>query len=224
MDRKHLKVTLLVVAGVLAIFGLPLAVRWFGISTNEFLAVPSLITSWPVVVLILCLVLMFKFRSALDYLIRYGRWKLPGGVEVQSMSPEEASGAFKLSPAQQAQLARFIQALQQQQQIAVTQSQQMLRNAILWEFAFLDRFFVSATKQVLTSIAQASGGVQRAFLDSVWQQLIPDPTQRRVILDVLLYHNVVVEQNGQLTVTQKGLAFLGFLQSPEYPQPHSSGG
>src|SRR5262245_50025318 len=108
---------------------MPILLRVLGISQGDFLALPKAILVWPAAAAVLGLVLLLRFREAIDHVIRHGRFKLPGGVEIQSQAPpsEEAPagpGAVTLTPEQQEELSRFVQSLQQQSNLASAQSQQ----------------------------------------------------------------------------------------------------
>lgn len=201
---------------------------------SDWVAVASVVVSWPVAIALISLRFMSKFGAAIDsYLRGLGRIKLPGGVELQSSqssaTPESGDIApdnLVLSPEDQAQIRAAIQDIEQQRDLSVEQRasleqdfKQMADIAIQWKFQYLSLFFVPITKNVLLWFSK-SAPQTRASYESTWSLPIPDQAQRDTILNVLLHNTMINEIDGVLRATPHGYSFLQFVGLiPPTPPP-----
>ena len=198
------------------------------------------ILSWPVIALILGVLLLTRHREAIEHVIRYGRVKLPGGVELQGQLPEKIapngegdSEKLVLLPDQQLALTSYIQGLAAQAESSraeaemsrarVEELQQNLYKAVsesvLWEFRYHDCFFVPITKSALQWFALGPPQ-SRAVFDVMFTNQVPDRRQRDTVVNVLLQGGMLEPQAGKLGVTKKGDAFLEFIgMHPSSPSP-----
>lgn len=85
--------------------------------------------------------------------------------------------------------------------------------ARLWEYRYLNYFFVANTKAVLGWLASQPSPTTITVYDAVWQPTITNADQRRTILNVLESHNMVVYDGNLIEVTPKGHEYLGWLRS-----------
>lgn len=185
----------------------------------------SLLFSWPVTILIVALIFLSRFQSAIDYFLRnVRRINFPGGdVQLQQQTETKSSdisvppGSMVITSEQQEQISRYIQDLQQQHSNTVVEKQnlkeqlrQVYMESIAWKFSYLNLFYVPQTKQVLFWFAHSSPQTRQSY-DTAWQPSIQDNNQRIVILDVLLNFNMLKADGVNITITTEGHNFLQFI-------------
>lgn len=82
--------------------------------------------------------------------------------------------------------------------------------AYLWEYRYLNFFLVRGTQLVLDWFANRSGPTTFAVYDSWWSSIVVDPSERFARVAVLKSHYLLVEDDGLLTVSEKGREYLTF--------------
>lgn len=198
---------------------------------NTFIELLKVLLSWPVAVLIICLIFFFKFKDAINaFLKNIKSIKMPYGAEVQIQTspdePKKQGGRF-ITPEEEEKLAVGIRNLLAMDQLNQQQKQQLEKDvekaynfAKHWKFSYLNLFYVYTTKQVLLWFSQVSQTTKDIY-HSQWQILIPDERQRNIILDVL-HNNYMLEtlDNFNYKITLHGYEFLQFIgYIPQKPNP-----
>lgn len=215
---------------ILIVFGLFCIVipieAWKGnVSINIIVDIVSIFISWPVAVLVIGLLFILRFQSAIDFYLRnIGLMKLPGGVEIQSQqstndttSNSESQKNLVLTPEQQKNIEDFIvdlegkQKLSEEERRALSQRlDEMSHIAIEWKFRYLNMFLVLNTKNVLHWFSNNSPQTRESY-NTLWHSIINDEEQRSIILDVLIFYGLLLEANGFINITDHGYSFLQFI-------------
>ena len=195
-------------------------------SIESYVKIIGLLISWPVVATFISIMVLTRFREAIDVFLRNIRSvSFPGGnVQTQTAGPANAeptgnspAGGLNLTSEQQNQIRNYIKDLQNS--VAASSAQQIdlqkqLSDAqylsYMWKFSYLNLFYVPITKQILLWLsAYQEQSIQNFHL--TWQPQIPDQTQRNTILDVLIHFRMLHVQDSILSVTQEGQSFLQYL-------------
>lgn len=92
-------------------------------------------------------------------------------------------------------------------------------NSYLWEYRYLNRFLVYNSQRVLDWLIERDKPATERLYDSVWMQAIPEPNERRAILNALKTHHIIFtdDTSGIVTVTPKGVEYAEF--RGEIPEP-----
>ena len=193
---------------------------------DDFIRIAAVVVSWPVAASIIALRFMGRFSSAIEsYLKGLGHVKLPGGIELQSVQAPSGSettsndppDALVLSLEQQNQIRTTIQEIEQQRdnsdarRTAIEQEFNLMANtSIQWKFQYLSLLFVPTTKNVLYWFSTAPPQT-RASYDTAWTTTIPDPSQREIVLNILLQYSMLKESDGVIRIDPHGYSFLQFI-------------
>ena len=97
-----------------------------------------------------------------------------------------------------------------------------VENTRYWEFMYLNLFLVTNTKQVLLWFYSNRLVCSRQVYDQRWWTQIPDSNQRKIILDVLLSHELLFKSPQEIAITPKGSSFVeNWLRPPLVSPLHS---
>lgn len=83
-------------------------------------------------------------------------------------------------------------------------------SAYLWEYRYLNYFLVPRTQSVLEWFKNITGPVNAALFDSFWIPIIQDPKEREAIVEVLLSHHLIQNENGLFSLSPKGREYIEF--------------
>ena len=203
----------IVIIAVLCIW-MPIILWHNPLSFESFVKLVELLISWPMVIAFLAMIILTRFKSAIDHLLRNIRSvSFPGGnIQTQAAGDstdgsEDSDSIREYTNSQQPHFAAF--SGQQQNEL-----QEQLRDAkyssSMWKFSYLNMFYVPITKQVLLWLSGNPSQTKQNF-HLMWQSQIPDPTQRETILNVLIRYGMLQVQATTLSVTNEGEYFLRYL-------------
>lgn len=215
---------------IIIVFGLFFIVipieAWKGnVNVKTVLDIVSIIFSWPVAISIICLLFILRFQSAIDFYLRnICSMKLPGGVEIQSQQSTsdstnrpEPKDALVLTPEQQKNIEEFIADLESKKALTEDEKKilsdrldQMSHIAIEWKFRYLNMFLVYQTKNVLHWYSNNSPQTRDSF-NAIWRTTITEEEQRSIILNILTFNGLLIEDGGFLQITDHGYSFLQFI-------------
>ena len=186
----------------------------------------GLLISWPIVIAFLAMIILTRFKDAIDYLLRNIRSvSFPGGnVQTQAVGPsntdsagDSTDGTISLTREKQAQIREYIENLQQSVATSSAEKTDLQKqfsdarySSYMWKFYFLNIFYIPITKQVLLWLSGNPSQTKQNF-HLMWQLHIPDPTQRETILDALIRYGMLQVQDTTLSVTEEGEYFLRYL-------------
>lgn len=80
--------------------------------------------------------------------------------------------------------------------------------AYLWEYRYLNLFLVRGSQLVLEWFANRAAPTTFPVYDTWWSSLVIEPRERMARVDALRSHYLLVEQNGLLSVSEKGCEYL----------------
>ena len=173
--------------------------------TKDYLAV---ILTWPVSVLVLCLVFMHKFSESIrEFLNKMTRFKAPG-FEVSQQQTETP-----LAPLEEKE-QKTVEDLENKVSdgsLYLTQEQvrEIVSHFEKMEFKYLNLYLVQNTKDALGVLANTPV-LKNAFMQNYpVPSHIADPWgERMAMLNALIDAELITEQNGMIEATAKGKRFL----------------
>ena len=136
------------------------------------------------------------------------RW---GQAEISA--PQQPSEPTNLSDKKQAEKMPETPAPPLPEGINVSQQDgERLRQAMLaerarahyWEYRYLNYFYAMGTQRVLDWLISLPNPVTFTTYDALWQPFIAMAEQRRIIIQVLEEHNLIVMRGDLIEVTPKG--------------------
>lgn len=80
--------------------------------------------------------------------------------------------------------------------------------AHFWEYRYLNHFFVIGTQRVLDWLISLPNATTFTAYDALWQPFIATAEQRRIIIQVLEEHNLIVMHGDLIQVTPKGHEYV----------------
>ncbi len=180
--------------------------------TLEYLKV---ILTTPVMIAVVVLTFLLLFRADVKALMgRIFKVKFPGG-EIEATQLEKAKEEFPAvggAPRPTAQEGAPIVALPASPSGGVEQVQSALNaeraNAQLWEFRYLNHFLARSTQTVLSWLAGISAPASFSLVNSMWLPVFPDPDERKVIIEVLKAHYLVVVEDDLIQISPKGRQYI----------------
>ena len=204
---------------------IPILVWKGSVSAESLVEIASVLLSWPVAVLVIALLFIGKFESAIrGYLEGMTSLKLPGGIQSERQPPTERDteelpeGTTMLTPDHQAAIDEVFKLLAFKQQLTEAQKsaveklyQEESQQSLLWKFRYLSSLFVHNTKRVLKWLLTYPGQT-RNTVDIYWTALIPDKAQRKIIINILCSNGMVEEVGGTIVVTSEGDTFLQWME------------
>lgn len=175
--------------------------------------------TWPIVILIILLILLFKYHKSISTFIENIKSLKAGGIEVTQMQSGKNSykESIKIFPDKEIE-DRFEQiknmerdskekdkALEEAKNIMIS----LAYNAKGYQFLYFDLFFVPNTKRVLQWFFY---NIQptKDYYKSFWKSLIPDENQLEIILSVLLSNKMLEDCGNSLVITELGKEFLRY--------------
>jgi hypothetical protein len=177
--KRHIGPLAIATFGVFCVC-LPI-ILWRGLlHLDPVLKILTATVTWPAAIIIVSLVFIVRFQSAIDFFLRNVRSvHFPGGnVQVQSTENAGAttSGQVVLTPEQRDNLINYMSELQQQHDAANATREDLQRRLdtttmqmFEWKFSYLNQFFVFGTKQVLLWFAQ-NGLQNRQTFTQAWEK------------------------------------------------------
>jgi len=174
----------------------------------------KVILSTPVVLGVIAIVALLLFKSDIKTLIgRIATIKLPGGSELstlqQSRSTEEATPQNPPNVSdEQLQIPNNLQLSQEQLEAVRKLYVNERANAYLWEYRYLNFYFVPTTQFVLEWIATTQQPTSLSLFDNVWGPLIQSVDERQAIIDALQSHHLIQLTNSLVEITPKGQEYL----------------
>lgn len=144
--------------------------------------------------------------------------KLPGGTELSTPQLERAAGdtaATREPPALPAGAAPTLpdglHLRPEQARIVADAFNSERARAYLWEYRYLNYFLVPSTQRVLDWLAGLKERTTYSTYDAWWLRVVPNPTERRAIINALESHHLVMLHEGDLIeVTPKGHEYIGW--------------
>ena len=94
--------------------------------------------------------------------------------------------------------------------------------AHLWEYRYLNYFFVPNTQRVLDWLASLQAPPTFTMYDAWWQATITSAEQRRIIINALESHNLVFYNGELIEVTPKGREYIQWRGPLMQPAPSSN--
>jgi hypothetical protein len=226
----------IIICGLLCII-LPLCISlpliiWKGVLPGDhFIKLVSTFLSWPIAVALICLVFLFRFQSSIqDFLGHIASMKLPGGIEVQreapilrepSSSTEDGSRALSLEEIEKIKstiddLEQKIQLTDEDRKLYKEALNRVYIDKTYWKFQYLSLYFVPNTKNVLYWISKLGPCNKQQFHRDL-ATIIPNQSQREIILTVLIENKMITEENDELKITNEGYLFLQFIGKIPFP-------
>ena len=187
-----------------------------------------LLSAPPMMVLVV-IVLVWVFRSDLKELMsRIATIKFPGGelsTRVQTDSPEK-TGPDELPPGSTGQKTALPEGLTispEQQKLVRNFIQAQQTTSRLWEYRYLNFYFVRNTQLVLDWLASLQNRPSIEMFDALWLPAIPRAAERGAILSALEKHQLITVLETMIEITEKGREYLQWRGPlPDIPSPKSS--
>lgn len=207
--------------------------NWFSISrTFSKFGIPeytlvkdylSIILSWPIVVLALGLIFLFKFSQSIEDFLKNSNLRKAGPLEFEQRQQgpsskdieEKAAVGINLTQGQFQQIEQAFQEKETQLANKDEAIKYLLERAELFEFAFLNLNLVYNTKVALMWFYLQTGhaSTKENFIALyILPPNIPNPEIEKEAIFNALFVNQLIQQNGNLfEVTDKGKRFLQYL-------------
>lgn len=166
----------------------------------------KVILSAPVMAIIAFALFLSIFKADIKGLMhRIARIKFPGGelAVSQSEPPVEPKPAPKV-PAEEPMVPSTKKLGKEQSAEFSKLLKEKEDEAELWEFRYLNEYFVPNTQTILDWFSARSGPIMFSLFNASWSPTIPSPTERETILNVLCAHRLVSREGDVLAVTPKG--------------------
>ena len=145
----------------------------------------KVMTSWPVVVLIIASCFLRTFRPQIAvFLENLRRVTGPGGIQFDSAGTQSQESRTE-TPA------------------IASKDPTVANEALLWEFRYLNRFFVLKTQIVLDALIQFGSVNKKEFLDQ-WAVSMASLTEKNVMLSVLGEHGLIILDAESISISDKG--------------------
>ena len=169
----------------------------------------KVILSASVVFLVVITIFILAFKEDIKALfLRIAKITLPGGTEVSTPQSVRASEEDEKPAPQQSNTP--VQGLPtdltpEQQQTTEQLIRSHIATAYLWEYRYLNYFFVRGTQLVLNWIIGLPQPTTFSHYDSHWLPIIPSANERQAIITALECHHLIMQDaSGIITVTPKG--------------------
>ena len=175
----------------------------------------NILLTGPVLFSIVAILFIFQFREDIKALmLRVAKIKLPGGAELSTSqstrsATEETKKVVEPAASKEVQIQNLPSGIPPELQQAVEQIiRSHIATAYLWEYRYLNYFFVRGTQEVLDCLIGLKQPTIYALYDSTWLPLVPSANERASRINVLQAHHLVLQgENGLLKVTPKGLEY-----------------
>ncbi len=177
------------------------------------------ILTWPLVILILILVLLLKYKNAIDKFLRnIGSIKGPGFEVAQKQSPEPKT---KKNLSEREESNKKISGLSNElkkKEIDIDEKDKLIKEAAdifgfltseveRYQFLYSHLFFVPTTKYILgwfSSVRRTT----KDFYYSYWMPSVKNKDQLELILSLLISERMILEVEKELLITELGIRFL----------------
>lgn len=167
--------------------------------------------SFPVatVVIVLAVLIMFKEPVA-TLLANISKAKLPGGIELethQNLRNDQSDKKVSVPEDSIEKIEGLPTSLNTQQKSEVESLlKSHIANTYLWEYRFLNFYFVKGTQLVLDWLVTLNQATTVTHFDSIWMHTIPNANERLAIITSLQNHHLIQldESSGAITVNPKG--------------------
>ena len=173
------------------------------------------------------LVLVWVFRSDLKAIMsRIATIKFPG-VEISTTSQIDRSakiGSDELppgsTPGQKTALPEGLTIPQEQQELVRNFIQAQETTSRLWEYRYLNFYFVPNTQLVLDWLASLQNRPSIEMFHALWLPLIPSADDRKAILFALENHYLITVLEMMIEITDRGREYLQWRGPlPLHPKP-----
>lgn len=171
----------------------------------------KVLLSAPVLFSLIFIIFILLFKNEFRNLVnRIASIRFPGGAEVNMPQPLNDSSS-KTVPTPTVELNEPLpKGLTQQQETVITHLiRSHIANSYLWEYRYLNYFFVRKTQLVLDWLTTFIQPVTWGFYDSVWILSIPDANERKIIIEALQAHHLIqINELGMIELTPKGKEYI----------------
>jgi hypothetical protein len=142
--------------------------------------------------------------------------RIPSGIEISMQGTEidrEAASKEIIAPKEEIEeVNKNIESLQ-----GTTEQKKKLEAEILrlnlerqyFEFLYLDQFLATTSKLILRYIGK--NPITVGLYNNYTGKINISEEQREIILTILINNNLVINESGQIKITQKGIQFITFL-------------
>lgn len=179
------------------------------------------ILTWPLVIMILILVLLLKYRNAIDRFIRNISSIKGPGFEVarkQSFEPETKKNLSEREESNK-KISKLSDKLKKKE-IDIDAKDKLIKEAIdifnfltseveRYQFLHLRQFFVPATKNILGWFSDVKRITMELYYHS-WRNTIKDEKQLDLILALLISERMIQKIGNELVITDLGIRFLKY--------------
>jgi|LQYC01.1.fsa_nt_gi hypothetical protein len=154
------------------------------------------------------------FKDDIKALIkRIAKIRFPGGSELSTSQLEKASEVSPgkgepPTPVGEAPIPQNISLTPQDIETISQLFNAERAKSALWEYRYLNYFLARHTQQFLDWLSNLPNSTTVPFADAFWMPAVPDPNERKAVLNALLTHHLV-QLNGELIeVTPKGKEYI----------------
>ena len=170
--------------------------------------------STPVIGGTVAIVALVLLEGELNALIRrVAKIRFPGGSEVSTSQIDKAAEALASkaeppTPVGESPLPQTTSHTAQDfEQIRQLFNAERAR-AFLWEYRYLNYFLVRHTQQFLDWLIGLPSSTSVALADAYWMPSVPDPNERKAVLDALRMHHLIQLNGDLIEVTPKGREYV----------------
>jgi len=168
--------------------------------------------STPVILGIVALVFFLLFKQNIKALIdRINKLTLPGGSEISTPQLERASEEITVKGAppepEDVSLPQGLNLTQEQLQNVVSILENERTRGALWEYRYLNYFFVRHTQEVLDWLGTVNDTTPSLF-DSLWMATISSAGERNAVVGALQTHRLIEIDGDLIKITPKGRQYL----------------
>ena len=182
-----------------------------------------LLSAPPMTVLVV-LGLVWVFKSDLKALVsRIATIKFPGGefsTTSQTDRPEKTGPNELPTGSTEIALPEGLTISPEHQKLVIDVVQAQKTTSRIWEYRYLNFYFVRDTQLVLDWLAHNHPSIEMFHV--VWMHAVPKANDREAILLALQNHNLIVIDT-MIEITEKGREYLQWRGPlPDFPSPKSS--
>ena len=166
--------------------------------------------SAPPMTVVVVLVLVCIFRSDLKAIMsRIATIKFPGGeLSTTSQIDRPAKTGPDELPPQETDLPEGLTISPEQQELVRDFIQAQQTTSRLWEYRYLNFYFVRNTQLVLDWLASLPNRPSIEMFHASWSPVIPSANDRQAILMALQNHYLITERETMIEITGKGREYL----------------
>ena len=174
--------------------------------------------SAPPMTVVVVLLLVCVFRNDLQAIMsRIATIKFPGGeLSTTSQTDRLEKTGPDVLPPQETDLPEGLTLSPEQQELVRDFIQAQQTTSRLWEYRYLNLYFVRNTQQVLDWLASLPNRPSVEMFHAVWPPVIPSANDRQSILTALQNHHLITERETMIEITDKGREYLQW-RGPLHP-------